>query len=122
MPLSRLEITTENLVVSGGLLCGAIPVEYSCGRQAGEVVQFGHGRILGFLDHEDPSLRLDRNPVPSGEPGKEEAFISCISTLKETHSTQRPTKGVIMRSDRIRKAAGKDKGYLALNEVNDDSQ
>jgi hypothetical protein len=37
-------------------------------------------------------------------------------------STQRPTKGAIMRSDRIHKAAGKEKGYLALDEVNDDSQ
>src|ERR1019366_6035555 len=58
-------------------------------RQQFRHVQFGHGRILRFLDYEDPSLRLDHNPatfamkLPSGEPGKEEAFISCISTLRE---------------------------------------
>jgi hypothetical protein len=37
-------------------------------------------------------------------------------------STERATKGAIMRSDRIHKAAGKEKGYLALNQVNDDSE
>jgi hypothetical protein len=97
--------------------------ELACAeRQQFRHAQFGHGRILRFLDHEVPIVAVRPQPcpcaikLPSGEPGKEEAFISCTSTLKETRSTQRPTKGVIMRSDRIHKAAGKDKGYLALNE------
>jgi len=40
--------------------------ELACAeRQQFRHVQSGHGRILRFLDHEDPSLRLDHNPAPS---------------------------------------------------------
>src|SRR5229473_2625331 len=91
-------------------------------------VQFGHGRILRFLDHEDPSLRLDHNPAPSrlsclpaNRARKRHLYLASLRLKKLMRSTQRPTKGAIMRSDRIHQAAGKEKGYLALNEVNDDS-
>src|SRR6266852_47187 len=62
-------------------------------------VQFGHGRILRFLDHEDPSLRLDHNPAPSrlsclpaNRARKRHLYLASLRLKKLMRSTQRPTK------------------------------
>ena len=69
-------------------------------RQQFRHVQFGHGRILRFLDHEDPSLQLDHNPaplrlscLPANRARKWRLYLASLrlSLKKLMRSTQRPT-------------------------------
>ncbi len=79
--------------------------ELACAeRQQFRQVQFGHGRILRFLDDEDPSLRLDHNPalsrlscLPANRARKGRLYLASLrlSLKKLMRSIQRLT----IRSD-----------------------
>jgi hypothetical protein len=85
-------------------------------RQQIRRVQFGHGRILRFLDHEDPSLRLDHNPAPArlsclraNRARKKHLYLASLRLKKPMHSTQRPTIGpeFAVTRERIRQIEAK---------------